>query len=53
MFNISIGPNTVEIEIDDNLKVDGNLEVTGQIFTSLPTSILDCGRLYRDGATQR
>ncbi len=45
---------TTEIEIDDKLKVDGHLEVTGaQIdFTALPTSDPGVvGRLYRDGAT--
>lgn len=42
-----------EIEIDDKLKVDGHLEVTGaQIdFTALPTSDPGvAGRLYRSGA---
>lgn len=45
---------STEIEIDEKLKVDGHLEVTGaQIdFTALPTSDPGVvGRLYRDGAT--
>ena len=48
------GPDTVEIEIDDNLKVDGNLSVTGaQIdFTNLPTSDPSvAGRLWNDNGT--
>ena len=61
-FDFATGsPNTAkisaygatEIEIDDKLKVDGHLEVTGaQIdFTALPTSDPGVvGRLYRSGA---
>jgi hypothetical protein len=61
-FDFATGtPNTAkisaygatEIEIDDKLKVDGHLEVTGaQIdFTALPTSDPGvAGRLYRSGA---
>ena len=48
------GPDTVEIEIDDNLKVDGNLQVTGaQVdFTNLPTSNPSvAGRLWNDSGT--